>query len=394
VPFGLPRSRQSAAHQHILRERNLALVADAVINSPEPVSRADVANSTGLARATVSTLVDQLIAARMFTELPPIALGGAGRPAVPLVPASRTYVGLGIEVGSSFIGVIGVDLTGTVVASRIEHGDYRDSEPSTVLAQAGELAKEVIDDCTAAGMIVAGARLALPGLVDVDTGELRFAPNLGWERVDAAPLLGLGELPITVANDTKLAALATLRTTPADSFIFLYSEGGIGGALVMDRRIARGDAEFGHILVDPLGPQCRCGSRGCLEQYAGKTALMAAVGLPEADPIETLIDAVRAGDEKAVAAVRIAGEALGQTMSDALNIVDVPTIVLGGALAALEPWLREALMATLQKRVLTARYRPVELLSAPSEALPSMLGGALDAINDVVAHPSRFVAGS
>jgi len=392
VPFGLPRTnRQSAAHQHILRERNLALVADAVINSPEPVSRADVASSTGLARATVSTLVDQLIAARMFTELPPIALGGAGRPAVPLVPASRTYVGLGIEVGSGFIGVIGVDLTGTVVASRMEHGDYRDSEPSTVLAQVGELAREVIDDCTAAGMVVAGARLALPGLVDADNGELRFAPNLGWERVAAAPLLGLGDLPVTVANDTKLAALTTLRTAPADSFIYLYSEGGIGGALVMDRRIVRGDAEFGHILVDPLGPECRCGSRGCLEQYAGKTALMQAAGLSPNDPIESLVAAVGAGDEAAVAAVRTAGEALGQTMSDALNIIDVPTIVLGGALAVLEPLLREAMMATVQKRVLTARYRPVEVLAAPSSAQPSMLGGALDAVNDVIANPSRFV---
>lgn len=392
MPFGLSRTtRQSAAHQHILRERNLALVADAVINSPEPVSRADVANSTGLARATVSTLVDQLIAARMFTELPPIALGGAGRPAVPLVPASRTYVGLGIEVGSSFIGVIGVDLTGTVVASRIEHGDYRDSEPSTVLAQVGELAREVIDDCTAAGMVVAGARLALPGLVDAETGELRFAPNLGWERVDAAPLLGLGDLPVAVANDTKLAALATLRTAPADSFIYLYSEGGIGGALVMDRRIVRGDAEFGHILVDPLGPACRCGARGCLEQYAGKTALMLAAGLAPTDPIESLVAAVKAGDDRAVTAVRVAGEALGQTMSDALNIIDVPTILLGGALAELEPMLRDAVMATVQTRVLTARYRPVEILAAPSSAQPSMLGGAFDAVNDVIANPSRFV---
>lgn len=392
MPFGLPRNtRQSAAHQHILRETNLALVAEAVINSPDPVSRADVANSTGLARATVSTLVDRLVAGRMVVELPPMALGGAGRPAVPLVPAPRTYLGLGIEISSGFIGVLAVDLTGTVVANRIELGDFRDSDPETVLAQAGAMAHDVMDDCSAVGMTVAGVRLALPGLIHAETGELRFAPNLGWERAQAAPMLGLPGLPIAVANDTKLAALAALRQTPEDSFIYLYSEGGIGGALVIDRRIARGDAEFGHVVVDPSGPACRCGSNGCLEQYAGKTALMTAAGLAPNDPIEDLIAAFHAGEPAAVAAIRNAAFGLGQALGDVLNIVEVPLILLGGSLAAIEPILHEEMVAILNKRVLTARFDPVQVRAAASAARPSMLGGALDVLRDVISDPSRWV---
>ncbi|TGJ94553.1 transcriptional regulator, partial [Actinotalea fermentans ATCC 43279 = JCM 9966 = DSM 3133] len=89
------RARPTAARQHTLREYNLALVSQALFDAPRPRSRADVAAATGLTRATVSVLVDQLIEARLVRELPPVTPLRAGRPAVPLTPAERTIVGLG-----------------------------------------------------------------------------------------------------------------------------------------------------------------------------------------------------------------------------------------------------------------------------------------------------------
>ena len=98
------RGRSTAARQHTLREYNLALVSQALFDAPSPRSRADIAATTGLTRATVSVLVDQLIEARLVRELPPVTPMRAGRPAVPITPAERTVVGLGLEVNVDYLG--------------------------------------------------------------------------------------------------------------------------------------------------------------------------------------------------------------------------------------------------------------------------------------------------
>src|SRR5690625_1849989 len=94
--------RRAGARQETLREHNISIVLDRIVNAPEPVSRARVAAETGLTRGTVSALVDRLIEARLVTELDPVAASGAGRPAVPLVPARRTVVALGLELNVDY----------------------------------------------------------------------------------------------------------------------------------------------------------------------------------------------------------------------------------------------------------------------------------------------------
>src|SRR5690606_15106003 len=266
APETAARSGSAAARQHSLREHNLELVARAVFEGPEPLSRAGVAASTGLARATVSTLVDQLVAAGLVRELPAVTGGRAGRPAVPLVPARRTVVGLGLEVNVDYLGVRALDLTGEVVADRVLPGSFHDSDPAAVLGRLGDLAREVSDEVTAAGMTVAGGRLALPGLVDPRAGLLQVAPNLGWSSLEPVPLLGL-DLDVQVANEAKLGALAELAggsdVAAPDSFVFVSGDVGIGAAIVVDRRLFLGErgwnGEIGHVVVDPAGPRCSCG---------------------------------------------------------------------------------------------------------------------------------------
>src|SRR5690606_27433529 len=91
------RAAGAGASQSAMREHNLGLVLEQIVDATEPVSRADLAVGTGLTRATVSALVDLLVSARMVDELEPVARRTAGRPAVPLVPARGTIVGIGLE---------------------------------------------------------------------------------------------------------------------------------------------------------------------------------------------------------------------------------------------------------------------------------------------------------
>jgi predicted NBD/HSP70 family sugar kinase len=376
-----------------LRERNLRLVARAVFEAQEPCSRADVASATSLARATVSTLVDRLIAGGLVTEIAPVATQRAGRPAVPLVPAPRTIVGLGLEVNVDYLRAAVVDLTETVIAERVIQGDFGNSDPNVVLPRMGAVARELIDEC--AGMRFAGARLALPALIDSARGIVRVAPNLGWRDMAPAELLGLGRLPIVAGNDAKLAALAELEDPAAKDFVFLTADVGVGGAVVVERRLFLGErgwnGEIGHVLVDPGGPRCGCGSSGCRGQYAGKEALMRAARLPIEADITVLVEALEAGDPTALAAVSRAAGALGSALADFVNLVGVPTVILGGIFAELMPWIAADISTALAERVLAAPYTSVEVRCACAGQNAAVIGGAREVLRDVLAFPADWV---
>jgi predicted NBD/HSP70 family sugar kinase len=400
----------SAARQATLREHNLALVARAVFESPAPCSRADIAAASGLTRATVSTLVDRLVAARVVAELPPLAPQRAGRPAVPLAPAPRTVVGLGLEVNVDYLGGRVVDLSGTVVAEHVEPDDLHDSDAAAVLGRLGRIAHDLLDAVTAEGMTVAGAILALPGLVDVRTGRLVVAPNLGWSGLDPVPLLGLDAatpgLATTVANEAKLAALAQsgggvgpdgAGTPVPASYLYVSGDVGIGSAIVVDRRLFHGRhgwaGEIGHVVVDPRGPRCRCGATGCLEQYAGKDALLRGAGLGTGAETADLVAALDAGAPDAVASVDRAGGALGSALADYVNLVDVDTVLLGGIYPPLLAHLRGPVEAGLRDRVLAAPWTDVRVDAAPVGDHAALTGGAREVLRRVVEHPAAWVEG-
>ena len=178
-----PSIGASAIRQANLRDHNLGLVLRLIVDAPVPVSRADIAVATGLTRATVSSLADQLIMGALVTELPPVMSQRAGRPAVPLVPAGGTLAAVGMEVNVDYLGVRVVDLSGAVLGQRVESANFRWSDPGVVLSQLSKLYCEV-SDSLGAEIRLAGGCLAIPGLVDAMLGRVRLAPNLGWRDVD------------------------------------------------------------------------------------------------------------------------------------------------------------------------------------------------------------------
>ncbi|GII98293.1 putative NBD/HSP70 family sugar kinase [Sediminihabitans luteus] len=408
-------ARGASARQESLREHNVALVAHAVLDSPVPISRAQVAARTGITRATVSTLVDQLVRARVVTELAPATPTGAGRPAVPLAPAGRTLVGLGLEVNVGHLGARVVDLRGDVVAEHVEAARLHDAPPAHALGRLGEIARALVTEVEAQGMTVTGAALALPGLVDVHARRLQVAPNLGWTTLDPVPLLGLpAGITVEIGNEANYAGLAQLPrtsppTVPADhpagaddaphaptSYLYVSGDVGIGSAIVLDHEPYLGrhgwSGELGHVVVDPAGPRCRCGAHGCLEQVAGKESVLVAAGLTPSAPLATLVDALAADDAPALAAVRAAGRALGTAVAGAINMLDLDAVLLGGTYAELAPWLVDELRAELAGRVLGWPWAPVSVEAAPVATWAAITGAARTVLRGVVDHPARLLA--
>lgn len=356
-----------------MRAHNLALVLQTVANSADRPSRAALAAVTGLTRATVSALVDDLVAGGLLVEVAPPPRTGAGRPAAGLALTSAGPAGLGLEINVDYLAACVVDLTGTVRHRYVEHADQRPADPAQSLAAVGGLAARARLAAEADGLTVAGAALAVPGLV-TDAGLVRVAPNLGWQDVDAAAALGavpeLAGLPVGVDNEANLAALGELLVTGGKpTYLYVSGEIGIGAGLVLGGELYRGvrgwSGEIGHVTVYPDGRPCRCGARGCLEQYAGQEALE--------------------GD------VPLAAAALGIALSAVVNLLDVPVIVLGGAYAPVFGALRDGIETELRRRVLTAGLAPVELRVARFGADAAMRGAADTVIRAVREDPAGWL---
>ncbi|MFC9843164.1 ROK family protein [Streptomyces sp. NPDC060223] len=341
--------------QQGMRRRNLSRVMHTV-NAEGPLSRAAVASRIGLTRAAISTLVDELIRSGLLEELGPERPGRVGRPGSALAVSGHGPAGIGAEVGVDHLAVCAVDLRGEVRARAVRHGTNRGRAPEPVIAELTSMVRQVIAEAELERLWPVGLAVAVPGLVARDARTVVRAPNLDWHDTDLGALLP-GELPLTVDNEANFGGLAELwlgDSTPRD-FLHVSAEIGIGAAVLVDGRLLRGTrgfaGELGHVPVRPEGPECPCGGRGCLEQYAGEEAVLRAAGLePGGDRVGLLAERAAQGDADVRRALRGAGTALGIALTGAVNLLDPETVVLGGALSGLAPWLLPALESELARR--------------------------------------------
>lgn len=394
----------ATARQSTLRETNLAVVLRCVCASDERLSRAGVSARTGLARATVSRLVDELVSARLLEEGEAV-LSGIGRPGVPLSPAAGTVGGLGLQVNAAHVAARLVDLRGEVVAESRSEPDLVGSSPAEGLDRLADHVREVL---TAApeGMRILGAGLALPGIVDRATGRLLVAPNLAWRDLDPHDHEGLAGalhgIPLFLGNEATLAAHATAqprpgRRGPHSDFVYVSGEIGVGGAFVVDGEVQvgrRGFAgELGHVAYLPDGEPCACGSRGCLERYAGRLAMTERAGLPAGTGLATLEARAREGHRGSVAAVELAAEALGVVLAGAVNLLDVPTVVLGGEIGEVADLVAPRVLEVLRERVLAAEWIDLAV-ERDGDHVGGATGAALRRLVPVLARPAEFVGKS
>ncbi|MFE9394270.1 ROK family protein [Streptomyces flavidovirens] len=402
-----PPRLEPKADKDTVRRHNLSLVLRAVHDGGE-ATRAGVAARVGLTRAAVSSLVEQLLDGGFVTESGKTFSGQAGRPGTVLKVARTGVAGLGVEVNVDYVSVCVTDLSGDDRVRLTEHTDNRDARPGEVLARAAAIASRALESAAGFGLRPVGVQLALPGLVS--GGTVRQAPNLGWNGVAAQELFaraleellpGPGTLPVGSDNEANLAALAELwfgGLGRERTFLYLSGEIGVGGALVLGGELLRGAhgfaGEIGHVVVDPEGPECRCGSRGCLEQYAGQRAVLRAAGIDEnagLPGVAELESRARADDARAVAAIRQAGAMLGLVLSGAVNLFDPDAVVLGGIYRTLMPWLSPPAEREMERRAVSGLWSGDSgRLRASSLTGDAARGAAALVVRDVLADPAAY----
>jgi len=407
---GDSRSHRASAHrpagpasQQGMRRQNLALVM-AALAAHGPSSRAEVAERTGLTRAAVGNLINELAAAGLTTDLGLAPSGRVGRPGTALALSEQGPAGLGLEIGVDHLGACVLDLHGTVRTWVEIEAPNRGRAPREVLAELGDVAAAALQHAAAQGLHPVGAVVAVPGLVDGAHGAVEQAPNLGWHSVPVAKSLAdwlpapLRTVPLELENEANLVALAELwhaATRPAD-FIHVSAEAGIGAAVVIDGRLFRGArgfaGELGHVPVHPDGPRCGCGARGCLEQYAGEQTVLRACGLTDAggDRIKVLTDQALGGNPRVLEALEQAGRALGTALAGAVNLLDPSAVVLGGAYAELGEWLLPGMRKELSERVTVRPWSPEALQLSELGRRGPLLGAATVTIRRIIENPARY----
>jgi predicted NBD/HSP70 family sugar kinase len=389
--------RSTPANQRSVRRHNLGVVLRHVAERG-PRSRAAIAQETGLNKTTVSSLVGELIEFDLVRETEFEQRGTVGRPALPVELSGGRVAGLGLEIGVDFLAVRADDLSGAERHGVLVDGDNRGRTVDAVLDDLAGLAREALAALDGAGLVTAGAAVALPGLVD-SGGCLLVAPNLGWTGVDVPERLSerLGPLrfPVRAENEANLGALAELwlgAGRELRDFLYVSGELGVGAGIVVGGELFRGaqgfGGELGHVTVDPAGELCACGNRGCVETRVALGALLRAAGIDPGAGVGELAARAERGDERALDALAEAGRWLGVGVASAANLLNPRGVVVGGYFAPLARWLSPGVQEELDARVLSSEHDGPKLFTSALGGDAAVRGASALALRRVYADPA------
>jgi predicted NBD/HSP70 family sugar kinase len=422
------QSRYRTGDQALVRQMNLSVIMHR-LRENGPVSRAALADLSGLNKTTVSSLVQELIDQRFIEEFG-LNSAGAGRPAmlVRLNPTAGCIVAS--EVGVDFLSVIRTNFAAEITW-RHREAIARKMGQQAILDRVLALLSEATRSSSVVDGPLLGIAVGVPGLVDQETGSVLFAPNLGWMDVPLRSLLRerFGA-PIYVDNEANLAALGEYYFGVAqghENVLFLSLGVGLGGGIVQDGKLYRGSSgfggEFGHMTMDPDGLPCNCGNRGCWETQVSPAAVLRNVRqailreqgrrrgdesphyerrspagqasrLPLADSknpdlltLPMVLDAARAGDSAAVQALSDVGRHLGIGIASLVDALNPDLVVLGGRLSSAGEFLLPAVGAELSRRALRWNAQATQVVLAKHGSDACVMGGVAAVTQAVLAQP-------
>lgn len=370
-----------------VRQLNRLRVIETLYRHPA-TSRAEIMRHTGLARQTVSTVVEELVGAGLVDEraADDDRRRSTGRPPtlLSLVPGAGFAVGL--DFGHQHIRVAVCDLSGEPVVD-----DWSPAEVDHAPTQSLDLADELVRTAlTTAGidrdqLIGVGMGLAAP--INKTTGELEANGILpGWHGIrPAAEMEARLGVPVQLENDANVGALGEKvfgAGRDVDDLVYVRLSAGIGAGMILSGRPYHGSlgvaGEIGHVLTDPHGAICRCGNRGCLETVASPVAVAALLERSTRQPvsIQTLLDLVAAGDRGARRGVADAGEAVGAVLAVLVNIVNPRLLLVGGELAAAGDVLLDPIRASIERHSVAPASASVRVAAGTLGARAEVLGAA------------------
>ncbi|MEW2048702.1 ROK family transcriptional regulator [Streptomyces sp. NPDC005476] len=304
------------------------------------LTRLELARRAGLSAAAVTKAVRPLIESGYLVEdADTEARPALGRPANLVRVHGGRALFLGLKLTGDAIYAVLTDLRCRPLLAR--HVPLADRAPQAVLATMADVVRELLTEADGYGVHVMGLGVAVSGDVDRADGVVRYSPFLEWRDVPLAELAStVTGLPSTVDNDVRALTVAEQwfgAGVGLSDFAVVTVGAGVGCGLVVHGRVVAGAhgvaGEIGHVTVDPNGPLCHCGNRGCVEAIASDHAILTRIregaGVEVTDTAQA-VELARRGDAHARDAYARAGEAIGRGIATVANLLGPERVVISG----------------------------------------------------------------
>jgi len=392
--------------QEKVRKINKSIILN-MLRLHAPISRARVANITGLNRGTVSNIVNVLIEEGLVFEgeqKDP----GIGRPAVLLGLRPDGGAVIGVEIGVDFIAVLLTNFVAeTIWDTRIQI-DPSQSQTS-IISQAEQLIEQALFLASEHQLRPLGIGVGVAGLVHVQQGTLIMAPNLHWTNVPLRLMWNQRfHLPIYIENEANLAALGEYYFGIArnvDNFIYLSAGIGLGGGIMMGGKLFHGGhgyaGEIGHIQRDPVGEQCGCGRVGCWETQVGTRAVLNRVKKElQNHPDQFLLDTCSGdldqltfemvvkfaleGNTLCRQAIEAVAVHLGTGIVDIVHVFDPELVLIGGAFIQARDILQPIIEKTIFSNVLQPYADRLRVAFSDRGANDCLFGAVAIVLDDIL----------
>lgn len=272
-----------------------------------------------------------------------------------------------------------------------------------VIARIARAVQDAVDECDLNLRQIKGIGLGAPGAVDPESGNVIFAPNLGWENLPVRKELEEHlSVPVFLENDTNISALgvhvAELNSKPS-SMVGIFIGTGIGAGIILDGQLHsgynHGAGEIGHMTLQIGGPECRCGNHGCFEALAGRQAIFRRIQSEVKNGKKTLLTemlgedladmrsgdlrkAIRRGDKLVDRIVEETAEYIGIAVGNVINLLNPEVIVLGGGVIdALEDEMMSIISETARDYALSGIAKGIEIIATKLGDDAGITGGAV-----------------
>jgi predicted NBD/HSP70 family sugar kinase len=382
-----------------------------------PINRSAIAARMGLSIPTVMAIVDDLFGKQVIRSEGKAGSGVGKQPEI-LAVESGCYYYIGVDIGRSTIRIVVTDAAGELTGSMKEPtGDTLPAKEfiAHVKKRMLRFVKKLKIDGSSGRIL--GAGIAMPGLIERETGKVMFAPDFGWQDIPLQEWLQAGvPYPIIVKNSTQAMAVNETYTPGSEethTTLCVNLGYGIGAAVITGERLYNGtggiSGELGHCLVESGGPLCKCGNRGCLEAVssgeaiarqarealraprAGAKALRSALSkscggdLSKLDA-KAVFDAAASGDSLAQSIVKNAAAYIGIGISLAVNILDCDRVLVSGGLMRNGPGFLDQIRASMEEHLVARAGRGLVLSAGTDDEYSAAKGASRVLINTLWAR--------
>jgi N-acetylglucosamine repressor len=375
-----------------MRRMNEALVLG-IIHDLGPISRSEIAETSGLSLAGISSIIASLVEQGIVVEESRGESTGGRRPILLAINRAAGLV-IGAKLARDHAVVVLTDLGGEMVERR-----SLPIAPGATLDAVVEALGGAVDELRAAnlGKHFLGLGLGMAGIIDREQGVCRYSPFFRWENAPVRQALAERvAMPVIVENDVNALTLAERwfgAGAGSPNFLVVTLGVGVGMGLMFNGELFRGSrdgaGEFGHSTVIENGPLCNCGKRGCVEAYVSEPALRRAASAATGAELtlEQAIERGRAGDAVVLDVFREAGHVLGLALASILNVLNPSLLIVGGEGVQYLDLLLPALEAALLEHSFHDLFSDVQLVVEPWSD-DAWARGAAGLMLDEFFHPS------